>query len=131
MLCCMRNDAAGRLSIAVGVGWVILLIIPTVTLTNRRLHDADMSAWYSFPGWCGAAFGASLFLLGSVSFSEGGAPAVARASNLWTCSTILFAAAILIAGTLAIFPSRGAGERFDASQRNRAGSEVDKRTPAY
>ncbi|WP_370871596.1 DUF805 domain-containing protein [Curtobacterium sp. A7_M15] len=116
-MCCVAciDDAAGRLSIAIGVGWVILLIIPTVTLTSRRLHDADLSAWYSFPGWCVAAFGAFLFLLGAVSIPEGGELIAARASTLWACSTISFAAAILIAGTLAIFPSRGAGERFDAS----------------
>ncbi|MBB5642539.1 DUF805 domain-containing protein [Cryobacterium roopkundense] len=49
VLSVLRFDAAGPIAVAIACVWAVVMlgaIVPTISVTVRRLHDANLSGWF-------------------------------------------------------------------------------------
>ncbi|MDP4331986.1 DUF805 domain-containing protein [Curtobacterium sp. A7_M15] len=107
------DGLAGRIFSAVSTAWGLLILIPTLALLWRRLHDTNRSGWWAFSPLLCTLVGFVLLGIGGGIALQHTQAAVATAIVFWFIAAVAFLAALVILLILTVLPANPAGVRFD------------------
>ncbi|ARC56966.1 Inner membrane protein YhaI [Frondihabitans sp. 762G35] len=109
------DGPAGQVFQAVAGVWSLAIIIPTLALLWRRLHDTNRSGLWAFAPLVLAVIGVVLAVVGLVVLhvSTGQSASLAAGGVALVLAGAAFLASFVIVLILTLLPSNPAGARFD------------------
>jgi uncharacterized membrane protein YhaH (DUF805 family) len=111
------DGPAGNIFSVLASVWGLAIVIPTLALLWRRLHDTNRSGLWAFAPIVFSVAGAVLLLTGAFTLSSAapGQTGIASVAGLqFVIAFVLFGIGAVITVILTLLPSNPAGERFDS-----------------